>query len=271
MRLYEGIASALIGSPLQRPAESLRWVLQLPQQIRHPELREIYLEGGRIRALIRRKVTDGMNCVDIGSHLGSVLQQMVQCSPRGRHIAIEPLSYKAAWLRRKYPGVEVHEVALSDAARTAEFYFNPRSSGFSGLKPHEATGPLEKLAVRCTTLDDLVPADRTIGLIKIDVEGAEYHVLRGAMRIIRRDRPTILFECTQSGLAGYDLSAEGFFGLFNDELGYHIFLIRDWLAGGAPLGLQEFKAAMKYPFQAFNFVGRRAYDPAARGPSPVPT
>src|SRR5688572_28907092 len=99
MRLYERIASTLIGTPLQGPAQRLLRLRGLAQRLRHPELREIYLEGERIDKLMQVTITDGMNCIDVGCHLGSVLQRIIRLSPTGRHVAVEPLPYKAAWLR----------------------------------------------------------------------------------------------------------------------------------------------------------------------------
>src|SRR4051794_5682964 len=120
MSLYEKIAFSIIGTPLQNPAEGLRWVKGLPHRCKHPELRELYLEGRRMKALMERTITPGMNCIDIGCHLGSVLHDMIGLSPGGRHIAVEPLPYKAERLRRRYPRVDVQQIALGEDNATVE-------------------------------------------------------------------------------------------------------------------------------------------------------
>jgi FkbM family methyltransferase len=258
MQLRERLASSLIGSPLQGAAERLRWVLQAPHRARHPELREIHLEGRRIRQLLEALITDGMNCVDVGCHLGSVLQEFLRLSPNGRHVAIEPLPYKATWLRRKFPAVEVFQTALGDVEGTVEFFYSKRRSGYSGLRAHDPVGPIEKLSVPCRRLDDIVHAERTVGFLKVDVEGGEYAVLRGGQAMIQRDRPVILFECTRSGLSSFGYTARQIYSLLAEDLGYRIFLIKDRLAGGSPLSLADFEAAMTYPFMGFNFVASPA-------------
>ena len=50
------------------------------------------------------------------------------------------------------------------------------------------------LTVDCDTLDHLVSADRKYDYVKINVEGAELLVLRGARQMIAHDAPVILFE-----------------------------------------------------------------------------
>jgi len=57
-------------------------------------------------------------------------------------------------------------------------------------------GEYRQLSVECLPLDSLLPdvlGDR-VGVVKVDVEGAELQVVRGAQRLIQRDRPAIVFE-----------------------------------------------------------------------------
>jgi FkbM family methyltransferase len=259
MSFYESIASALIGTPLQRPAEGLRWALGFRRRWKHPELREVFLEGERAKALMTRTITPGMNCIDVGCHLGSVLNEMVRLAPQGRHVAVEPLPYKAAWLRGKFPGVEVHQVALGEAESDVSFHYNPRHSGFSGLKAH-GEGQTDTITVRCRRLDDLVAPGTPIGFVKVDVEGGEYGVFRGARRLLGEGQPVLLFECTRSGLSAFGVSASQVYSLLVDELGYRIFLLGDALSDGPPLDLPAFESSMVYPFRAFNYAAFPARD-----------
>jgi FkbM family methyltransferase len=255
MSLYEWIASSLIGTPLQRPAEHMRWLWQLPSRLRHPELREIYLEQERIKSLMGRTITPEMNCIDVGCHLGTVLYEMTRLSPNGKHIAVEPIPYKAAWLRRRFPAVEVHQIVLGAEDATVEVFYDPRQSGYSSLGRHAHLGEAARaITVECKRLDDIVPAGRPIGFLKVDVEGAEFHVFRAARRVLSESQPVVLFECTQSMIAPLGLTAHQVFSLLTEEIHYRIFFLKDWLSGGLPLELPAFEASMVYPFRAFNYV-----------------
>ncbi len=253
MSYYERIASALIGTPLQLPAEGLRWASSLPKRLKHPELSDIFLEAKRLRNVMVRTITREMNCIDVGCHLGSVLNEIVNLSPLGRHIAVEPLAYKAAWLRKKYPQVAIHEVALGEQDAIVEFFYDPRNSGFSGLGRH-GQGANQTLQLQCKRLDDIVSPGMPIGFMKIDVEGGEYNVFKGATRVLSESQPIVVFECTKTGLAALGITPQEVFGLLRHDLRYRIFLPKNYLASGPPLDYAGFQDSMNYPFQAFNYV-----------------
>lgn len=92
------------------------------------------------------------NCLDIGCHLGSMLSEIVRLAPRGNHIAFEAIPEKVSFLRRKFPGVRIHDTALSDEEGTSSFFINEKRTGFSGLARH-GEGVFRETVVRCRRLD----------------------------------------------------------------------------------------------------------------------
>ena len=259
MRTTEYLAHRLIGTPLEAPARRVAALRFVPKRLRHPELGEIFAEPGRLERAVRDIVTPGMHCIDVGAHLGSTLNLLVRLAPAGHHLAIEPIPHQSRWLTERFPTVDVHQVAVGAESAVTTFYYQPDHSGFSGLRPHtmgQADRRVEELQVECVTLDELVPADRTIGFVKIDVEGGELAVLQGAGELLDRDGPTVLFECTASSLAAHDVDRTDVYDLLSGH-GYRLYRPRDWLDRSGPLSADAFGRALDYPFEAFNFVAAR--------------
>src|SRR4029077_771836 len=106
----------LVRTPLEGLAKAVQHKLAGLKVLRHPGLREVYLEDGRIDRVLKALVRPDSNCIDVGAHLGSTLRALVRLPPKGKHWAFEPLPQKAEWLRKKFPDVAVRQLALSDAA-----------------------------------------------------------------------------------------------------------------------------------------------------------
>jgi FkbM family methyltransferase len=242
----------LIRTPLEQPLMRLRHMLGYPERRRHPELKNIHMEGERIDALWRRLIRRDTNCFDAGCHYGSVLSRFCSLAPQGAHMAIEAMPSKAAFLRRKFPEVRVLQMALSDKPGTVSFYINLDQSGFSGLAPH-SDGKFEKIEVPGDCLDNIVPSNRRFDVLKVDVEGAELSVFRGATEFLKRDRPTVLFECGPSGPPAFGYEAGEIHDLFASK-DYLVFFIEDFLKGEQPIDRATFESALVFPFKAFNWV-----------------
>lgn len=252
---YERLASAMVGTPLQSVAERVREARNALTIRREPGLANVLAETRLTGELLARKLRPDTNCIDVGCHLGVMLHQMVTLAPRGRHHAFEPVPYKAEWLRRKFPAVAVHQMALADHDESGTFYVNIGSSALSALRTaKEDHGPTEAIAVETRRLDDVLPDDLEVGFVKIDAIGAELLVLRGAERTLRKHRPIVLFEASLETLDNFGLTAAMIHQYMVEELDYELFSLRGWRVGDPPLSVERLEKAMVFPFEAFNFV-----------------
>jgi FkbM family methyltransferase len=249
------IKHLLLRTPLEQPALRLRHFAESFHRMRHPELREVFEEEDGIGQVVRQVVQPGSNCIDIGCHIGSSLSLMARYAPQGKHLAIEPVAEKAAWIRKKFPEVEVRAIALGERQEAVTFYQNVARPGFSSLAKNVESGDeIVAMTVDCERLDNVARTDLKYAFIKIDVEGAELLVLKGARETIARSRPVILFESSYDGAAKLGLKREDLFAFFGMELGYDVFTIKRFLERQSKLDLAGFQRAAEYPFQAFNFV-----------------
>lgn len=150
-----------------------------------------------------QELSDGGNSIDVGANAGHILNSLTKLSPMGYHWAFEPIPRFASRLRKKFPDVTVEQVALSDHTGVADFNFIPKDPAYSSLikRPDiEAGLEVRSLRVDVRRLDDCIPSGIPISFIKIDVEGAEAAVLRGAAQLLRDTRPVVVFECMAAKL-----------------------------------------------------------------------
>jgi FkbM family methyltransferase len=245
------LKSALLGGPLDGISQKIRRAAEFGQRYRHPELAELYLESARFQSVLRKLLRPNSSVADIGCHLGSFLNLAKTIAPDGKHLAVEPSLTKSRWLKRKFPAVEIHAIAISDHAGIATFEENTKQSGLSRLSGDtQETGNIY-YDVPVKRLDDVL--SRHFDLIKLDVEGHELAALRGASVTIERTRPAILFECTSEYEEGRATSRRGIYDLLT-KVGYEIHLFGDYLFDKGPLDFREFQRCGLYPFRAMNFI-----------------
>jgi len=105
---------------------------------------------------------------------------------------------------QRFRKIEVINAAVADISGPVSFFMAIDSSSLlkSAVEgereaPKAQSERKQKVTVQGVTLDE-VAAERgiKIGFMKVDVQGAEYNVLRGAIHILRRDKPVVNFEYT---------------------------------------------------------------------------
>ena len=145
-------------------------------------------------------VKTGDFCIDVGGHLGQyavLLGALV--SPLGRVITFEPngksriILNKNLLLNRFHHLVEIEPLALFDKAGSHPFFIRGTDamSSFvtSGFGSNSSVMDISEETVKTITLDDYLGARKLTfpKWIKIDCEGAEINVLKGANQVLGSD------------------------------------------------------------------------------------
>ena len=176
-------------------------------------------------ALAFALIRPGDTVVDAGANKGSYTYWLRKAvGPGGKALAFEPQPKLAQYLeearaRFNWANVTVREVALSDTGGTGRLHVP--GGGVSPGASLEAVGG-DTFECRVATLDDEL-AGRPVTFLKIDVEGHELALFRGAEQTLRACQPALLFECEARHLTKHTMQ-EVFDFLTNR--GYDGYLLR---------------------------------------------
>lgn len=166
-------------------------------------------------------------------------------APQGQHYGFEPIPVLYQNLTEKYgrlKGCHILDIALSNRPGTSSFNYVVSNPSYSGLLKRNYDRPNEEdtqITVRTEKLDEVWPADLRLDVLKIDVEGGEQRVLEGAVALLKRWKPTIIFEHGLGASEVYGSTPEQVFALL-DNCGLRVFLLENFLNGGASLTAEGF-------------------------------
>jgi FkbM family methyltransferase len=184
------------------------------------------------KAVIANALQKNSNAIDVGCHKGEILDLILKHAPSGKHFAFEPIPDFYNGLKTKYARTcEVFPFALSDAPGETTFNYVRNAPAYSGIKKRKydvETPDVELLQVKVETLDRVIPSGIKIDFIKIDVEGGEFGVLKGAAQILQTSKPVVVFECGLGASDFYGTKPEALFDYLRD-CGYGIFSLLNWL------------------------------------------
>lgn len=159
-----------------------------------------YKEMLIIKHLLRNNLNIGI-FIDIGAHIGKY--SIFLSKYFSKIIAIEPdknnfnLLSKNVKTNRLENKILPFNIAILDKEKVV-WFFEYEDSVKSSIKSSENEMPINKYKVRSTSLDKLVEKlgidTEKIRLIKIDVEGAEFEVIKGAVKTLKNSKPILLIE-----------------------------------------------------------------------------
>ena len=204
------------------------------------------LEYDRLTKLImKRTISSDSNCIDIGCHKGEILDTILQQAPNGKHYGFEPLPYLFNNLIDKYKNkATILPYALANENGFSTFQHVKNAPAYSGIKKrkYDVDNPeIEEIKVELKKLDEVIPPDLKIDFIKIDVEGAELGVLQGAVQLLKKDKPIVVFEFGLGASDFYGTKPADIFNLFTKDVGLNISLLKSFINNGKILDLYEFE------------------------------
>jgi FkbM family methyltransferase len=175
----------------------------------------------------------GKVCViDVGANIGRWSEAMIDATRRAGRIddldlhAFEPSSYTFSRLLQALGGqrVVLHRAALGDQCGASTLYVAAPGAGTNSLhRPASAMNQVPTEQVRITTLQDFVEVTRLghIALVKIDTEGHDLAVLRGAQALLGERRISVVqFEYNHRWVYSRSFLRDAFDLL--TPLGYHL-------------------------------------------------
>ena len=146
---------------------------------------------------------------DIGAHYGFFSLVFSKLRPRAvtAFEAHTPNYEKLlkTLLLNKIPEVQAKNVAVANSGQSTVLFTNTNlTASNTFIDSGQLPGDSPKKVVVAKSIDDLVFKDKSLppGFIKIDVEGAEYEVLNGALSTLKQYRPYILLATHDCHLPG---------------------------------------------------------------------
>ena len=191
----------------------------------------------------RKFLSSGMNVIDIGAHAGRhTLQFLDIIGTEGFVWAFEPLPPFAEALERDLAGlkrVKIIQMALSDSERVSCFKYVENYPGESGLQERNYNydgAIIRDIEVRVSSLDIyFADNEKNVDFVKIDVEGGEIDILRGATQFFKKNRPIVSIEYGRPSYQPYGNTSDTLFisasthdYLISDLFGNIIENIDDW-------------------------------------------
>jgi FkbM family methyltransferase len=226
-----GVHDRTVAALLRRGARRLGVEVQLERAyvallrgLQGPTVRRDRRDNELARVLAAAVLTTHSNCVDIGANEGLLLEIFTELAPQGTHIAYEPIPSLRASLAQRFPQVDVRGAAVSDRCGESTFVVHKRLPSRSSLRPvGYPDADTMQIRVPVEALDRALPAGFVPHLLKVDVEGAEHLVLKGARETLRKHRPVVLFEHQKRTALHYRSGPEEVFRILVDDAGMRIF------------------------------------------------
>jgi len=182
-----------------------------------------YQQPVRLRSL--RHIKQHRLALDVGANVGLWSRDLVQHFDRV--MAFEPVDMFRECLEKNVTAqnFEISPLALGDYDMNATMIITEGNTGHSHIDPNSTGGDIQVIR-----LDNLNLTN--VDYIKIDCEGYEYKVIRGAERTIKQCRPVVVLEQKPHDMYSKEYSQHAAIGLLQEWGMVKLDQVKDdWIMG----------------------------------------
>lgn len=191
----------------------------------------------------------GHVALDVGANSGCHTLVMASAvGQAGRVLAFEPNPRMFDRLQanvklNRFEHVAIFPMAVSDAPGQLKLFIPAQADYNQGLgSVHRANleDSCDEVSVETATLDAIVLANQLqrLDLIKIDVEGHELQVFKGAEQTLKKFKPILVFEFSERQWRNAGVTPQEVENFLND-LGYELFVMRRGVTTSIRHGVAE--------------------------------
>lgn len=147
-------------------------------------------------SLIKQLLKEGDIFIDVGANIGFLsLAAAVAVGKKGEVLAFEavPSTYDILVANKElnsFSQLQARCIGVGSKSETVTIQAEEENRGGASILNKNKTSGVE---IEVKKLDELITSG-PVTLIKIDVEGYEFEVLKGAEELIKRDRPALIVE-----------------------------------------------------------------------------
>ena len=134
--------------------------------------------------------------IDIGAHKGDKTSLILKFFPRDNYYLFEPYEEYYAIIKKKFinkNNINVYKKGVSSEEGVRKFYTSKNKMYVEAFSLNKNSFLENYEQIQVINLDKIIFKER-VKLIKIDVEGHEPEILKGASKLIVKDKPILLIE-----------------------------------------------------------------------------
>ena len=237
------------GVVLTQMLSGLRFLVPTADHVMAPKMIGNRVWEPRVSAALPRLLRPGRDVVDVGANVGYFSVNAAMILGRGGDAvvhAIEPnprihaLLLKNISINWSLARIIPHQLALGEEEGELMLHV-PGQLASNGTLLAPAVGAIgtETFPVSVKPLAQVIPDPSRIGLLKIDVEGAEAMVVRGAAEVLRAVQDIDIIMEWDIEAQRDDPGATGYLAQFFAEMGFSAFVVENNLAPTPVAGLQQ--------------------------------